>query len=92
MAGVDWVSGFLICERREFVRERLPSPGGGDLRRGETGQWGDVSPEWKPVDDLSGRGALTVSVDDMGVSSGMLADDSARWSEVAEGAFVTEPV
>jgi len=40
MAGVDCVSGFLICDRSEFVRERgrPSSPGGGDLRRGEMGQ------------------------------------------------------
>jgi len=40
MAGVDWASDFLICERSEFVRERgrPSSAGGGDLSRGEMGQ------------------------------------------------------
>ena len=40
MLGADCASGFLICERREFARERErpSSPGGGDLRRGEMGQ------------------------------------------------------
>jgi hypothetical protein len=80
MAGVDWASGFLICARSEFVRERErpSSPGGGDLRRGERGQWGVVSPELDLDDGLEGRGARTVSVDDAGVSSGMLVDDRAR--------------
>lgn len=59
-------------------RERPSSPGGGDLRRGERGQWGVVSPELDFDDGLEGRGARTVSVDDVGVSSGMLVDDRAR--------------
>ncbi len=82
MEGVERASGFLICERSEFVRERErpSSPGDGDLRRGERGQWGVVSPEFDFDDGLEGRGARTVSVDDVGVSSGMLVDDRARWT------------
>ena len=59
-------------------RERPSSPGGGDLRRGERGQWGVVSPEFDFEDGLEGRGARTVSVDEVGVSSGMLVEDRAR--------------
>jgi hypothetical protein len=83
--GVDWASGFLICERREFVREReRPSSlGGGDLSRGEMGQWGVVSPELGLDVGFAGRGALTVSVDDVGVSSGMLVVERARCTEAA---------
>ena len=80
IAGVDWASGFLICERSELVRERErpSSPGGGDLRRGERGQWGVVSPEFGFDDGLEARVARTVSVDDVGVSSGMLVEERAR--------------
>jgi hypothetical protein len=80
MAGVDWASGFLICARSEFVRERErpSSPGGGDLRRGERGQWGVVSPEFDFDDGLEARVTRTVSVEDVGVRSGMLVDDRAR--------------
>lgn len=46
MAGVDAVSGRLDKARREFRREReRVSVGGGDFKRGETGQWGVLSPE-----------------------------------------------
>jgi hypothetical protein len=85
--GVDWASGFLICERREFARERErpSSPGGGDRSRGEMGQWGVVSPKLGLDVGFGGRGALTVSVDDVGVSSGMLVDDRARCAEAAGG-------
>lgn len=81
--GVDWPSGFRICARREFARERErpSSPGGGDLSRGEMGQWGVVSPELDLDVGFEGRCALTVSVDDVGVSSGMLVDDRARCTD-----------
>lgn len=92
MAGVDWVSGFLICERSEFLREceKRSSAGGGDLRRGEMGQWGVES----VVTDLDGgleeRGARAGSgVDDAGagVSSGMLV---AEWARCTAGVGVVE--
>ena len=75
-------------------RERPSSPGGGDLRRGERGQWGVVSPEFDFDDGLEGRGARTVSVDEVGVSSGILVEDRARctvgvaWPEAAAAAVV----
>lgn len=55
------------------------------------GQWGVLSPELDPCVGLRGRGALMVSADEVGVSSGMLAADRARWSEVAEGVLETVP-
>lgn len=82
--GVDCVSGFLICARSEFLRERErpSSPGGGDLRRGETGQWWAVSPELVLGAGLvdEERGVRAASIDDVaaGVSSGMLVDEWAR--------------
>jgi hypothetical protein len=90
MAGVDWVSCFLSWLRRELAREREPErpsapDGGGDLRRGEMGQWGVVSPELGPDVDLVGRGALTESVDVEGGRAGMLVDDNDRWMAAAEG-------
>jgi hypothetical protein len=90
--GIDWASAFLICARREFARERErpSSPGGGDLSRGEMGQWGGGSPELGLDAGFGGRAALTVSVDDVGVSSGMLADDGARWTEAAGGPGAVE--
>lgn len=90
MAGVDWPSGFLIWERRELVRERerRSSPGGGDLRRGEMGQWGVLSPELELVVPLTGRGALIESAGAVGGSSGMLVADRARWMAAAEGVLV----
>ena len=59
--------------------------GGGDISRGEMGQWGVVSPELGLDVGFAGRGALTVSVDDVGVSSGMLVDDRARCTGAAGG-------
>jgi hypothetical protein len=75
IAGVDCASGFLIWLRRELAREREPERpsdpgGGGDLSRGEMGQWGVLSPELEPAAGLTGRGALMVSADD--------ADDDAE--------------
>lgn len=92
MAGVDWASGFLIWERSELAREReRPSSlGGGDRRRGEMGQWGVESPAAEAEVDLGGRGGRTVSVEDVGVSSGMLVADRARWIEAAEGVLALE--
>jgi hypothetical protein len=80
MAGVDCVSGFLTWERSEFLREceNLSSVGGGDLSRGEMGQWWVVSAEADLEGALMERGARAGSgVDDVvvvvaGVSSGML--------------------
>lgn len=94
IAGVDCASGFLIWARSELVRERErpSSPGGGERSRGEMGQWGMESPELGPDTGFTGRGAFTVSVDDVGVSSGMLVDERARWREVAEGILDTVPV
>lgn len=78
MAGVDCVSGLLIWERSEFLRgcENLSSEGGGDLSRGEMGQWGAASAEA----DLDGTGLIergtraASGVEDCiaGVISGML--------------------
>lgn len=87
------MSGFLSWARREFARdrERPSSLGGGDRRRGEMGQWGVESPELEPEAVLCGRGGLTVSVEDVGVSSGMLVDDRARWREAAEGVLALDP-
>ena len=48
------------------------------------GQWGVESPELEPEAVFWGRGGRTVSVDDVGVSSGMLVEDRARWMEAAE--------
>lgn len=46
IAGVDAVSGRLDRARSELRREReRVSVGGGDFKRGETGQWGVLSPE-----------------------------------------------
>lgn len=66
--GVEDDSGFLPCVRMESRRElrrdreRVSGFGGGLFRRGETGQWGVLSPEVLfPDADLSGRAALGVS-------------------------------
>jgi hypothetical protein len=72
---VDCTSGFLIWLRKELAREREPERpsdpgGGGDLRRGEMGQWGVLSPELEPEVGFTGRGALMVSAED--------ADDDAE--------------
>lgn len=65
--GVDAASGLLACVRRELRREReRASGGGGDFRRGETGQWGVLSPETMADGDFKGRGGLTVSADEGG--------------------------
>jgi hypothetical protein len=93
MAGIDCASGFLIWLRRELAREREPERpsepgGGGDLRRGEMGQWGVLSPELGPDVAFKGRGALMVSAedaDDAAGSSGMLVEDSARCMAAADG-------
>lgn len=94
IAGVDAASGFLLCERRELRREReceRASGGGGDLRRGECGQWGVLSPETAAEGDLSGRGALIDSEDAMGGNCGMLVFDRARWIAAAERPGELEP-
>lgn len=79
--GVDATSGFLACVRNELRREReceRASGGGGDLMRGETGQWGVLSPETMAEGDFKGRGALIESEFRLGGSWGMLADERAR--------------
>jgi hypothetical protein len=82
--GVDATSGFLACVRRELRREReRASGGGGDLRRGETGQ-GELSPETRADGDFKGRGALIESAVVEGASWGMLAEERARWMAAAE--------
>jgi hypothetical protein len=58
-----------LAREREPERPSVPG-GGGDLRRGEMGQWGVLSPEVVEEDvDFKGRGALMVSAED--------ADDDA---------------
>lgn len=54
MEGVDEVSGFFCWVRSEFRRdrERASDVGGGDFNRGETGQWGVLSPELVPDMDF----------------------------------------
>jgi len=86
MAGLDWASCFLSWVRRELAREREPERpsapvGGGDLRRGEMGQWGVLSPELGPDDGFRGRGALMESAG----SAGMLVEDCDRCMAAAEG-------
>lgn len=94
MAGVV-ESAFLSWERREFVRdrERPSSPeGGGDLRRGEMGQRGVLSPELEAEVDFKGRGALAMSDEaDADGSSGTLDAERARLMAVAEGVLVEGP-
>jgi hypothetical protein len=85
--GVDATSGFLACVRNELRREReceRASGGGGDLMRGETGQWGVLSPEIMADGDFRGRGALTESEAKVGGSWGMLVDERARCMAAAE--------
>lgn len=65
--------------------------GGGDLRRGDTGQWGVVSPEFVPDAGFCGRGTLEGSGTAMGGSWGVLAVDKARWMAAAEGTVLPEP-
>lgn len=55
------------------------------------GQWGVESPELEPEDVFCGRGGRTVSVEDVGVSSGMLVEERARWREAAEGVLALDP-
>lgn len=80
MAGVDAGSVFLGWLRSEFFRERerASGAGGGDFNRGETGQWGVLSPELEPEVVLEGRGTREGSCEDAGGSWGMFADDRAR--------------
>lgn len=85
--GVEATSGFFACVRSELRRERewaRASGGGGDLMRGETGQWGVLSPETTAEGDFKGRGALTESEAAVGGSEGMLVDERARWMAAAE--------
>jgi hypothetical protein len=85
--GVDATSGFLAWVRSELRREReweRTSDGGGDLTRGEAGQWGVLSPESTAEGDFKGRGALIESLAAVGGSCGMLADERARWMAAAE--------
>jgi hypothetical protein len=97
MDGVEKVSCFFCCcgVRSVFVveRERASFAGGGDLKRGEMGQWGVVSPELGfegvLVDDLGTR--CEESCGAAGGSEGMLVDDRARWMEAAEGMVVPDP-
>lgn len=96
MAGVEVeaTSGLLCWLRSEFrlERERVSWVGGGDLRRGETGQWGAGSPEAVPDGALRGRGTREASWAAVaGGSWGMLAVDRARCIEAAEGTVVLEP-
>jgi hypothetical protein len=58
MAGVEATSDFLSWARSEFLRERerASCAGGGDLSRGEMGQWGVVSPELDVEAALTGLG------------------------------------
>lgn len=82
MEGVEATSGFLAWVRRELRRERdwerASGSGGGDLKRGEMGQWGVPSPGSTAEGDFKGRGALTASLAAVGGSWGMLADERAR--------------
>jgi hypothetical protein len=64
--------------------------GGGDFRRGETGQWGVVSPEFVPDAGFCGRETLEGSGTAMGGSWGVLAVDRARWMAAAEGTVLPE--
>jgi hypothetical protein len=57
-----------LARDREPERPSVPG-GGGDLRRGEMGQWGVLSPEVDEDVGFEGRGALMVSAED--------ADDEA---------------
>ncbi len=85
--GVDATSGFLACVRSELRREReceRASGGGGDLMRGETGQWGVLSPETMAEGDFKGRGARPESEVAVGGSWGMLAEERARWMAAAD--------
>ena len=85
--GVEATSGFLACVRSELRREReweRASGGGGDLMRGEMGQWGVLSPETTAEGDFKGRGALSESEMAVGGSWGMLVDERARWMAAAD--------
>lgn len=84
--GVDATSGFLGCARRELRRDlERASGGGGDLRRGETGHWGVLSPEASAAGDFKARGALIESVVEVGGSCGMFSLERARCIAAAEG-------
>lgn len=93
MEGVDADSGFLWWLRSEFrrERERASGAGGGDFNRGETGQWGVVSPELGAGVLFEGLGTLEGSWDGAGCSWGMFAEDRARCMAAAEGTVVLEP-
>lgn len=52
--------------------------------RGETGQWGVLSPETRAEGDFKGRGALTESEVAVGGSWGMFVDERARCMAAAE--------
>lgn len=88
---------FVIWVRSEFRRERervLSAEGGGDFIRGDTGQWGVLSPELVPEVDFSGRGTLDgscLSWVEAGASGGVVAEFSARWMAAAEGTEALEP-
>lgn len=94
IAGVEAASGFLCWARSESLRERDRASwaGGGDLRRGEMGQWGVLSPELDPEAALTGLGTREGSCDNAaGASWGMFADDRARWMAAAEGTVAGGP-
>jgi hypothetical protein len=93
MDGVGPDSDFLVWVRSEFrrERERVSEVGGGDFKRGETGQWGVVSPELVPELPFVGRGTREGSCGDAGESWGTMVPESARWMAAAEGTVAPAP-
>jgi hypothetical protein len=78
----------MRCDRKESRREE---DGGGDLRRGDTGHDGVLSPD-APV-AARDRGILDVFSDTVvGWSCGVAAVDSARCMAAAEGILGACPV
>jgi hypothetical protein len=69
----------------------VPEVGGGDFKRGDTGQWGVLSPEFVPG-ILEGLGTLEGSwVEEGAGGSCMLAAERARWMDAALGTVLPAP-
>ena len=77
-------SGFLAVGAE--MRRLLPSDGGGDFSRGETGHWGAASP-MAPVIERRGvaDGVSVAEAAETGVNRGVVAAERARCIAAAEG-------
>jgi hypothetical protein len=80
----------LLCVRKEFVRDLV---GGGDLRRGDTGHDGELSPDGPPIFTLCDRGSLEGGSEvGAGCNWGVVAAESARCIAAADGMVPLCPV